>query len=54
MLDAAAARLDKLHAADRLTVCQGTALDAPAGPFDAAAFLALHFVPDDGQRFAQL
>jgi tRNA (cmo5U34)-methyltransferase len=54
MLEAAVTRLAKLGAADRLTTYQGTAIDAPSGPFDAAtAFLALHFVPDDGQRLEQ-
>jgi tRNA (cmo5U34)-methyltransferase len=55
MLESAVTRLTKSGAADRLSTHQGTALDAPDGPFDAAtAFLALHFVPDDGQRLAQL
>lgn len=55
MLERAVTRLAKFGAADRLSTHQGTTLDAPDGPFDAAtAFLALHFVPDDGQRLAQL
>ncbi|NJL18000.1 MAG: class I SAM-dependent methyltransferase [Nitrospira sp.] len=55
MLSRAAERMAGAVASDRLTCVQGIALDAPAGPFDAAtAFLALHFVPDDGARLAQL
>ncbi len=39
----------------RFTYVTGIATDAPDGPFDAAtAFLALHFVVDDGARLAQL
>lgn len=53
MLTRAAERMVGGGASDRLTCVQGIALDAPPGPFDAAtAFLALHFVPDDGARLA--
>ena len=38
-------------AGDRLTLLQGTALDAPPGPFDAATcILVLHVIPDDGSK----
>jgi tRNA (cmo5U34)-methyltransferase len=38
-------------AGDRLTLIQGTALDAPPGPFDAATcILVLHVIPDDGTK----
>jgi len=38
-------------AGDRLTLIEGTALDAPPGPFDAATcILVLHVIPDDGTK----
>lgn len=55
MLAQAEARLAKTAPASVIAYHQGIALDAPTGPFDAAtALLALTFVPDDGQRLAQL
>ncbi len=42
-------------AGDRLTLIKGTALDAPAGPFDAATcILVLGLVADDGSKLAML
>ncbi len=38
-------------AGDRLTLIEGTVLDAPPGPFDAATcILVLHVIPDDGTK----
>ncbi len=38
-------------AGDRLTLIEGTVLDAPLGPFDAATcILVLHVIPDDGTK----
>lgn len=55
MLARAAERMAEQRPANALTCVQGVAFDAPRAPFDAAiAFLALHFVPDDGSRLAQL
>jgi len=55
MLDLASARLNDEAVGTEWTLVQGTAADAPDGPFDAAtAFLCLSFVPDDGARLAQL
>lgn len=40
---------------NRLTLIEGTAADAPAGPFDAATcILVLGLVPDDGGKLALL
>jgi tRNA (cmo5U34)-methyltransferase len=55
MLERAKERLTAMGAGDRLATLVGVSTNAPVGPFDAAiAFLALHFVPDDGSRLAQL
>lgn len=55
MLDQARNKVAGLGLADRVAFVNGIAPDAPPGPFDAAtAFLALHFVPDDGARLDQL
>ncbi|MCL6250577.1 class I SAM-dependent methyltransferase [Altererythrobacter sp. KTW20L] len=55
MLDLASARLDAEAGEAQWSLVQGTAADAPEGPFDAAtAFLCLSFVPDDGSRLEQL
>lgn len=51
MLDRARAKASAKQADDRVQFETCDALTAPHGPFDAAtAFLALHFVPDDGAR----
>lgn len=51
MLDRARAKVSANYADDRVQFETCDALTAPSGPFDAAtAFLALHFVPDDGAR----
>ena len=55
MLERAHTKLKARNADTRLKLHCGTADTAPPGPFDAAtAFLALHFVPDDGARLAQM
>jgi tRNA (cmo5U34)-methyltransferase len=55
MLDLATERMRQEAPQTRLQLLQGTAIDAPEGPFDAAtAFLCLSFVPDDGSRLVQL
>ena len=42
-------------AGDRLTLIEGTVLDAPAGPFDAATcILVLGLIADDGGKLAML
>ena len=55
MLERAKRKLAALDADERVSWVQGTVEAAPREAFDAAtAFLALHFVPDDGQRLAAL
>jgi len=55
MLDLASTRLNAEAGDAEWSLVQGTAADAPEGPFDAAtAFLCLSFVPDDGSRLEQL
>lgn len=55
MLERAKRKLAALGAGERVSWIQGTVEAAPREAFDAAtAFLALHFVPDDGQRLAAL
>ena len=56
-VDRASAMLDLARAVagpvagDRVTLIQGTVLDAPAGPFDAATcILVLGLVADDGSK----
>ena len=60
-VDPASAMLDLARAVagpvagDRLTLIEGTVLDAPVGPFDAATcILVLGVVADDGGKLAQL
>jgi tRNA (cmo5U34)-methyltransferase len=55
MLSRARQKIDEADATDRVSLVRGTAEDAPREAFDAAtAFLALHFVPDDGARLRAL
>jgi tRNA (cmo5U34)-methyltransferase len=55
MLDLARNKLEKIGVEGRAELIQGYIEDAPDGPFDAAtAFLALHFIPDDGKRLGAL
>lgn len=55
MLSRARQKIDEAGATDRVSLVRGTAEDAPREVFDAAtAFLALHFVPDDGARLRAL
>ncbi len=60
-VDPAAAMLDLARetagpiAGDRLKLIEGTVVDAPAGPFDAATcILVLGLIPDDGGKAATL
>ncbi|MGE0719463.1 MAG: class I SAM-dependent methyltransferase [Alphaproteobacteria bacterium] len=54
MLTAAQAKFAPAGIAGRARLLQGTVADAPRVQFDAAtAFLALHYVPDDGSRLEQ-
>jgi SAM-dependent methyltransferase len=55
MLSRARQKIDEAGATDRVSLVRGTAEDAPREAFDAAtAFLALHFLPDDGARLRAL
>ena len=55
MLSRAKQKIDEAGATERVSLIRGTAEDAPREAFDAAtAFLALHFVPDDGARLRAL
>jgi tRNA (cmo5U34)-methyltransferase len=55
MLSHARRKVEEIGAADRVSLIRGTAENAPRETFDAAtAFLALHFVPDDGARLRSL
>ena len=55
MLSRAKQKLEEAGAADRVTLIRGTVENATRDTFDAAtAFLALHFVPDDGARLRTL
>jgi len=55
MLSRAKHKIDEAGATERVSLLRGTAEDAPREAFDAAtAFLALHFVPDDGARLRAL
>jgi tRNA (cmo5U34)-methyltransferase len=55
MLSQAKIKMEALGAADRASLVHGYVEDLPREAFDAAtAFLALHFVPDDGRRLATL
>ena len=54
MLDLACATAGSV-AGDRLELIEGTVLDAPAGPFDAAACILVRgLIPDDGSKLATL
>lgn len=54
MLDLARAVVGPV-AGDRLTLIEGTVLDAPSGPFDAATcILVLGLIADDGSKLALL
>ena len=54
MLDLARATAGSV-AGDRLELIEGTVLDGPAGPFDAATcILVMGLVPDDGSKLAML
>ena len=60
-VDPASAMLDLARATagsaagDRLELIEGTVLDAPAGPFDAATcILVMGLIPDDGSKLAML
>ena len=54
MLDLARATAGSV-AGDRLELIEGTVLDAPAGPFDAATcILVMGLIPDDGSKLATL
>jgi len=55
MLSRAKHKIDEAGATERVSLLRGTAEDVPREAFDAAtAFLALHFVPDDGARLRAL
>jgi tRNA (cmo5U34)-methyltransferase len=55
MLRQAKVTLEAAGAANRVSWVQGGVENSPKAPFDAAtAFLALHFVPDDGRRLSTL
>jgi len=55
MLSRAKHKIDEAGATERVSLIRGTAEDVPCEAFDAAtAFLALHFVPDDGARLRAL
>jgi tRNA (cmo5U34)-methyltransferase len=55
MLDQAGQKLRARGLEARVHLIHGYIPDAPEGPFDAATcFLALHFIPDDGERLAAL
>ena len=55
MLALARRKVEAVGAAERISLIQGYIEDAPRQVFDAAtAFLALHFVPDDGRRLHAL
>jgi len=55
MLSRAKHKIDEAGATERVSLIRGTAEDVPREAFDAAtAFLALHFVPDDGARLRAL
>jgi len=55
MLRQAKVTLEAAGAANRVSWVQGGVENSPKAPLDAAtAFLALHFVPDDGRRLSTL
>jgi tRNA (cmo5U34)-methyltransferase len=55
MLRQAKVKLEVAGAANRVSWVQGAVENAPKAPFDAStAFLALHFIPDDGRRLGTL
>jgi tRNA (cmo5U34)-methyltransferase len=55
MLSRAKQKVEEAGAEDRVSLIRGTVDEAPRDTFDAAtAFLALHFVPDDGARLRAL
>jgi tRNA (cmo5U34)-methyltransferase len=55
MLRQAKVTLEAAGAANRVSWVQDGVENSPKAPFDAAtAFLALHFVPDDGRRLSTL